>query len=666
MKMKYLLCGLLCCIFSNPGFAQSFKVQENADSLKAWLQRKSHPIDPSAPVVILYEVGTSETTNGLISYRYEIAYKVFNAKDIGKLADISIPKVRSGTVRKIKGTTYNLEGNEPVASSIEKSDVIMDTYADDLELVKFSMPAIKDGSVVTYSYNYEYGNLPKTWEFQREFPVLYSRFDFNFPSKYLATPVVNSAVPVKAFPSIKKMDASNAEACSAEELLSYSNVTLRSWVRRNLPAFKEEDMMGSKSEYIEKVKVRLNGISTPGAQFHSVESWDNFSKEVLYDKVLIQAFQKNGFLKDTVSLIVKGKTDTLEQAKAIYYYVQKRIQQKQGEEDINKVFTGRQGDGLGINKLLCAMLRTAGIESDLIVLSQKGNEKLSQILPNPDDITNVIVRVVINNVSYVMDGSQKELPFGYLPTSYYNGYARIVNKLGGSVELSPSLAANTTLNTVYISVPKDKKDQLFRFKQNTEMGIYSGAAFRSAWKHDSATIKKTLLEQVQDEQAGLGLKLQNIYVDNINDVDQKVRLRLEGTIDFGKQPDMIFLDPYFSKIFRENPIKDAKNRKYPIEFEYLEQNNYKLYVLLNDEYEFDDYPMAKQFAFGNPANLVYTNKVSVDTAQNQMLLQCRFENATTHLDAAEAQELRNFYNDIIKSQTQKIVIKRKGNNHVEN
>ncbi|RQO32028.1 hypothetical protein DBR32_04300 [Taibaiella sp. KBW10] len=463
--MKHLsLLFLLVCSLSVSLYAQNFNVYDNKDSLKAYLQSDRHPIDPNAAVVVLYEIGTSEVMNGITSYKYEIAYKVFNAKKIGDFADIIIPKFKSGIIRKLKGSTFNYENGEIKESKVEKSDIIFDKYVDKIKLIKFSMPAIKDGSVVTYTYIYESGILPRRWEFQKSYPVLYSRFEFNIPSKIVVTPMMNATIALEKFIRIKKLDASACEACYCEDPIFYQDITRRVWIRRNVPAIKEEILMGPKQQYVESAKVSIKGFYRNDIYIPDIGSWDTYSKDKWYGKWLAQAFLKNDFLKVKVDELTNNSKDSLEKAKLIFYYVQKNIQENVKEEDIAKVLAAKQGSDVGINKLLCAMLRKAGLESDLVVLSKKGEDMLNEFVPNPEDATNVVVRLVINDVHYLLDAVQKTLPFGYLTTDYYNGYARIVNKNGGSIELDPAMAINAVTNTVYISSVNEEQSNIFKFR----------------------------------------------------------------------------------------------------------------------------------------------------------------------------------------------------------
>lgn len=412
--------------------------------------------------------------------------------------------------------------------------------------------------------------------------------------------------------------------------------------------------MGPEIQYLERIKMQYNGISDKGVFLPIAKSWDQYSKEIWYDKAFPEPFQSNHFLDSRVKEIVGTQTDSIEIAKTLFYYVQKNIQVSRNETVLSKILDKKQGSGFGINMLLCAMLRNAGLESDLILLADKESDKLSELVPNPMDVTMLVTRVVIGGVGYVMDATQKELPFGYLPLNYYNGYARIVSKTGGGVHLDPSMALNAAVNTVYLN-PSDKGNNKFKFKLVREYGIYSGANFRREWNRDSTAMRKSLTDLVHAK----GLNIDNVKVEYTDNVDRKIRVVLDGIVDIGDDANMVMVDPYFIKVLDENPLKESKNRHYPIEYSNLTQEKYKIYIQLSDQYEFDDYPLSKKIAFGDPAIIGFSNTVNVDTARNTVMIQCQYDNQAVNLPAEEAEELKNFYNDIIKAQNQKIIFKRR-------
>jgi hypothetical protein len=105
------------------------------------------------------------------------------------------------------------------------------------------------------------------------------------------------------------------------------------------------------------------------------------------------------------------------------------------------------------------MYRNAGFQSDMVLIANKQSEAINPLLYNIEDITNIATCVVFNGVMYFVDASQKILPFGYLPTNYYNGYTRIVNGQGGAaVELRPELANNITSTFVSIKPAEESKE----------------------------------------------------------------------------------------------------------------------------------------------------------------------------------------------------------------
>src|SRR5690606_4326818 len=93
---------------------------------------------------------------------------------------------RSEKVTKIIGTTYNLIDGEVVKINLNEKDIFREKLDDNHTIVKFTLPNIKEGSVITYSYTltspfmFNY----KGWNFQDDIPKLYSEYEASIPGNW--------------------------------------------------------------------------------------------------------------------------------------------------------------------------------------------------------------------------------------------------------------------------------------------------------------------------------------------------------------------------------------------------------------------------------------------------------------------------------------------------
>ena len=87
----------------------------------------------------------------------------------------------------LKAVTYNLENGKVVETKLEiKSAVFKDKINKNLVIKKFTFPNIKEGSIIEYEYTLKSDfifNL-QPWEFQGEYPRLWSEYNVAMPSFY--------------------------------------------------------------------------------------------------------------------------------------------------------------------------------------------------------------------------------------------------------------------------------------------------------------------------------------------------------------------------------------------------------------------------------------------------------------------------------------------------
>src|SRR5262245_22153672 len=122
---------------------------------KAYIDRRGSPDDPQYYLV----------------FERHTRIKVLT-KDGLSAADVSIPLRKVGTteekVTNLKATTYNLEGGKIVEQDLSKDGIFKEKFNRYFYLQKFTMPGVKEGSIIEYSYNVlsEFWTQFPNWQFQ--------------------------------------------------------------------------------------------------------------------------------------------------------------------------------------------------------------------------------------------------------------------------------------------------------------------------------------------------------------------------------------------------------------------------------------------------------------------------------------------------------------------
>lgn len=656
--MKITIFLSLMILLALQSMAQN-EILDNNATLTQYLQQSKFDIDPNAQAVILHEKGRIIMVDGRMSFKISRTIKLLGKDAISYYGTINISRDEDESLSDISGTTYNYENGKIVRQKVERSDILNDKITKGLNVFKFNLPALKEGSIIHYTYILERPEsifIPD-WAFQNEYPTLYSEYEIKVPSNILYTSIERVNVPfVKAK---KSKELESCQACSYEGSFS-PNEGFQTWVRRNIPAFEEEPYMSSPQNYIERVKVHITGVISRGVVTNIYKDWNDFSKKYYYknDDFCGQVFNNNSFLKEKTEELTVGKTTELDKAKAIFSYVRDNHTVKEtgrgikASGNIKDIFTEKTGTDDGINFLLIAMLRKAGLNSDPILLSTRSKERLNPLYPSPRNINYVAGRLTIDKKEYLLDASEKQTPFGYLKPECYNGYCRVVNEQGAGMELEPDMLLNKS--TCIINVKPGKENNLsMSFDKN--FGAVSGIEKRKEWLDDTAGIKRDIIRALN--KLNLPATLNNYTVKNLDDPDGTLAIHYEADIKLDNKVSTIYFDPYFTKFFAKNPFV-SKSRKYAIEMDYKEDINYVFRLQLPEGFTVEDYPKSAILKYRENETMLLKNIMDFDEEGKIFSLNSRFTTKSTLFAAEEYNDIRSFYENMMTEQNKKIVLKK--------
>jgi len=234
----------------------------------------------------------------------------------------------------------------------------------------------------------------------------------------------------------------------------------------------------------------------------------------------------------------------------------------------------------------------------------------------------------------------------------YNGYCRVVNKIGGDLELDPNMVLNKSVTLVKLE-PSEASRKM-NLSVDRQFGTYSSYNYRKEWKNDNEAIKNMLTKEIQSlNQMGT---LKNHTVKNLDNPDLPLSIHYEVEFEIDTLASSIYLDPYFSKFYNQNPFP-LKNRNYNVEFDYKENITYILNFKIPNGFKIDDLPESKSIKYGEQDIMSIKNIINYDETNKSFFLSSRFITNTTSFKASEYNNIRSFYDNLIAEQNKKIVLK---------
>ena len=668
MKQKLLFC--LVFYFSAATLIAQDKLKIKFGSVTADdFKTKIYAVDSNAAAVIIADVGSTQivgNTKGSFSLQFRNYRRAHilnkNGYDMG---DVKIELYTSGTAEEelesLKAVTYNLENGKVVETKLEvKTAVFKDRINKNKVVKKFTFPNIKEGSIIEYEYSIisDFIFNLQPWDFQGEYPCLWSEYKVAMPSFYNYVTLsqgYNQFFIKNSTTSTNVFNMTDSKGAGATERDNFTaNVTDYRWVMKDVRALKEESYTSTLENHISRIEFQLSSIGEPFTFRQVMSTWQIAAKNLLEDEDFgAQLKRDNGWLNDVMPLATKGAANVLDKAKSIYTWVRDNFtctnyNRKYLEQPLKTVLKNKNGNVAEINLLLTAIFRKAGIQADPVILSTREHGYTHSIYPLMDRYNYVICRIESEGEVYFLDAGEPGMGFGKLGYKCYNGYARIINETADEIDLNASLLKEEEKKVVFII--NDEKGNSVGSVQQTP-GYFESFRLRSLAKEKGTEqifndIKKVL---------GSEIKVSNTKIDSLQKYDEPLNITYD--IDFvADKEDIIYFNPMLGEGFKENPFKSAE-RSYPVEMPFTIDETYNLQMEVPMGYLVDELPESMILKLNNENEGIFEYRISQSKGNISFRSRLKLNRANFLPD--EYEMLREFFNIVVKKQAEQIVFKKK-------
>lgn len=627
--------------------------------------------DSAASAIVIADIGNSSFVGNnkgwfSLEFTHYKRVKVLN-KNGFDVANVEIPLYVSGAnVEKIvnlKAVTYNLENGKIVETRLDGKSVFTDKYDKNHIIQKFTFPAVKEGSIIEFSYTQSSDFLLnlQPWEFQGAYPRLWSEYEVSIPEYFN---YVFLSQGYQAY-DIKTSNGTNVHFSIREpssnggrdEFLNLDGQATDSrWVMKNVPALKEESFTTTLNNHIAKIEFQLSGYRFPNGYSKDVMgNWVTANTKMMEDEEFgADIVRNNGWLDDDTKAVTKGVTSKLEKARKLYAYVRDNFTCT----DYNRVYMGnnlktvlknKNGSEAEINLLLAAMLNHEGIKADPVILSTREHGYTSEIYPLMDRFNYVICSVNIDTSFYYLDASRPSLGFDHLPYYCYNGHARLISReTPGPVYFESNSLKEAKITSVFIV--------------NDEKGIPSGHVESSLGYYESYAVREKIRKKSKNDFFNTvrssypsEILIENTEIDSLNNPEYPIKIAYDFNFKSGMDEDVIYFNPMLTEAYKENPFKAAE-RKYPVEMPYTFDETYLLNMDVPKGYTVDEIPKSTQVTFNETDGFF---EYLVQQNGDNLQLRSRIKMNKADFSPEEYNVLRDFYAYIVKKQGEQIVFKKK-------
>ncbi|MFD2823871.1 DUF3857 domain-containing protein [Lacinutrix iliipiscaria] len=652
--MKQTLTLVFLCITLNL-FSQSKFNAENFTVTANDLEINEFKKDSTANALMIYESGNSyidkNSFNLITEYKHKL--KILNREGFDK-ATITVYLYNSGKnkekFKNLIAATHNLDNGEVEHIKLKANSVFEEKYNANYTLIKFTMPKVKEGSVITYSYTLEspFKYKYRGWAFQDDIPKLYSEYKASIPANY------EYNIKLVGGKKLATNESKRTPKCLSGGNGAYADCFDSVYIMKDVPAFIEEDFMTTKDNYLARIEYELKIFKGfDGSTDNITKTWKTTDKELKLDKSIGRQLSKSVGSKNLIGQEIINETDVLKKAEALYNYVQDTYTWNEkydlfGESSTKDLLKNKSGSAAEINILLHNILDENDINVKPILISTRNNGLPTTVYPVISDFNYLIVQATINNKTYLLDATDRYLSFGELPFRCLNQYGRLLDFKAGSSWTDIEANIMTSIQyQVKLKITEDEKIEGEVKLKNT--GINALYKKKNYYPNPVEYVKR-----IQNNYESIAISEHEVTSKGKDDNEFLEQFNIEF-IDAEVIADHIYLDPFVFKFFTKNPFK-LQERTYPIDFGYKDAYLYSFELDLGDKYTVEDIPKDLNIRLPNNTGVGMLN-TKVNGNILTLYLKISFNNALYESEYYES--LKKFMSSIVDTQINSIIVLKK-------
>ena len=627
---------------------------------KEELAMTSYAPDESAPAVVLYKSTRTwyDVIAGDFKVYTEVKTRIKILKPEGKeYADVEIPyldnpqeRSASETITGLKAWAYNLENGKIVKTKMESNNIAHERVDKSHMLLKFSVPQVKEGTVVEYQYKKESGYYfyIDTWVAQTDIPVAYTYYNLLIPEYFLFNIDESGIVKTEnkvSQESIRFIDAGgDALSCTA---------TRYEFEGRDLPALKSDSYVFCTLDYCKKVTAELRGLEVPGALYKNFTStWEEIGVSLMNDEDFGKRIKRTSPIKDLLaSSGVEKETDVVKKMAGIYTALKSRLKwngkYRLFAESASKVMKDGSGSNADLNFILISAYREAGLDARPVVMSRRSMGRLPLSHPSVNKLNTFVVGVVDGQTAHFIDASVEDGYIDVLPPTLLTEQGLLLSDDGKGNWLNlQSLEASKANAVVEGTIAPD----------GTIKGTYSAqlhanlaAALKGEFRAADDSVKYVNKMAERD-----GITISEYAIDNRTAFLPMATERFSFTKKAEADGTHIYFNPLVIPVMSESPFK-AVNRTLPVEYPYKYMTTIAASMQLPEGYEVEEMP--------KPLNITTEDKmlsvrVNYALQGTKLLVQYRFIVGKTLFLPQEYDILRQIYDSMVEKCSEMAVLKK--------
>lgn len=634
------------------------------------LAEKTNFYEPNASAAVLYNERTTkyeydDLRGFYLIENYFMRVKLYN-KEGFDYANIEIPLHSGGSIMgdkllSLKATTYNLTDKEIEKVKLENQNIYDLKVNKYLSLKKFTMPKIKEGSVIEIEYSIEspyFYNL-NDFVFQKEIPVHKNNMKIFIPEYFVYNIKTKGYHPIKIEDEkITRSMTFRYESLNTRETdLTERGIatvefkeTKHSMSTDYMPSLKEEPYCGNIENYTAGFVFELSYTKFPGRVIETyTKDWKSVTEKIYELEDFGDELKKEKYFEEDLTSIIGNTSDDLTKVGQIFQFVKSKIKPNgiwgiYTDLGVVKSYKTQVGNVSDINLNLVNFLRFAGFDANPVLVSTINHG--IPLYPSIKSFNYVIVVVNFPEGIVLLDASDPLSTPNNLPEYVFNYNGREIRKDGSSrwISLYPPFQSSQKI----VMSLKWSEDGFEGSSRKVLNNIYA----KRYRKKMFGLTNETMLENIKLEYENieiLDFRLTNLE-DFSNDVSEVIKLSTDSY--FEEVSDKIFIDPLLFETTNQNPFK-TENREFPIYFNFPWAESISINITIPENYRVFALPESKQMVLPDElGGFVY----EVTQINNTIKVESNIVINNPVVEFEKYQTLKDFYREIVLKQTEKIVL----------
>lgn len=566
-------------------------------------------------------------------------------------------------VNSIKAYTYNEEGGKLKSEKLKKNGIFKNEVSDYWNETSFTMPNVKVGSVVEWMYRVT----SPFWKIddliiQADIPTAHylgkverlSYFNFQRIAKGGFNVVPKEYKEPRNLNIQYEQSTNSALTQATKSSTIQTNEFVTEYELRDIPALKEEPYVDNIDNYRFLITYELKSTQFPnGALREYSTSWEEVVKTINKSDNFGKQLKKTRFLKDDVVRLKAMGTNPMELTRNAFDFVKNKMswngRKATGTKDgIQKAYKENTGNSAQINLMLTVLLRECGVKANPVLVSTRDHG--FPAFPTLDGFNYVVVCAEIGGKDILLDATEKLNVAGILPTRALNWEGTLVLEDGRTrkINLYPKKLslANTIMNVTI------NEDGSLAGKQRSSYTILEALRFRKNYKEytEDEYIDDLINTYAFDDLIEFDIK-------NIDDLNKPVIETFAFELDEGV--DIIGNEMYISPLLflkiKSNPFT-LEERNYPVNFVYPQSRKKIINIKIPEGFEVTSLPKPIKISLPDQMGSFMFNINEVPGGLNIM---STFKINTAIIPQYKYLELKEFYNQRVLKEAEKVVITRK-------